>query len=771
MIPGGSLDLMRSSPQMSDVYLIIQQPELWTSDLYSSPYWDDYLWSCRINVAPTGDPVVQLSVNTGGASVSLLDGMTVMISGSQYGEWDKAIIRLRGDQNVVPATTTLNIATSSDIAGRVSSGDYVVVLDEFRLWQRYGRIDYVAGGALTWYKDYSILWDATGANDTDRRLASMPPVPIMGPHAVKFVDTPNVGASFWFDWSDSYDLAVGEAVDTWHSHGVQDHAYNTWTSNAQVPGWQAVNAISGLKGFRVWLEVNDGKGVAATLPFRRGVRYVFTVRRPGDTQAGDPVNAEAIKDFRLNSDISGSYNTGYWSTSITLYGEAASKYEVIPGALVIVFADDYYQQDSPYLSPSGIMNTSVGPVADRENILFVGRIVDGTITKNDEIEEVSFTVESVAEEASRYDNYPIVIEDDLYAEDWIDTPSLTVDRAVRYYIAWHTTLSLIADVYPTGDSHTLFAQDFVGGTIYNTLDSFLRDRLFARLLCDKYGTLRCEVDTQMQPYGSVPTLWNLADCDWLDSLTIKRFEYSRVKAVEVGGIVYYAGAIVPKLSRAPGLFDKYRGTLNVSNSLAILDQDELNVLSGRFLEYSNYEWDMTMALAGNWRYLDISPQSAVNIQSMTTHRGIMDGRAIIREVRNAHNPDAGVIFTSIKTESESTDGVPGITVDIPEDLPDIPLPDFGLPTWPVMPTDPVVDLGRRMFSTNVGIIICDNIGAVSPHYSTVNSGFLTADDMYGYRMKRDPFHSWNEVSYADRRLYVGTKTGIWVQYGFPYGTW
>lgn len=777
MIPEDDLMMMRSHPQASDVYMIIQQPERLTEGEYVEwRDWVDYLWSAQINGNPTGDPVFSLAVNNGGPAVSLLSGMTVFI-GSTVGEWDKGIVRLRGDQNVGPATTTLNIATSSDISGIVKNDDWVVVLDEFRLWQIFGRI-YVDAPTetLTWYKDYNLLWDDIAVSDIERRLAMMPPVPIMGPHAVKFVDPPATSAQFWFDWSDSYTLANGvPAVTAWTSWGETNHIGGTWNSAAPVPGWQTVNAISGLRGFRVVLEVDDGHGTAATLPYRRGVRYVFTVRRPGESQPGDPPNAEAITDFRLDSDVSGNYNTGYWSASVTLYGEAASKYEAIPGALVILFTEDWFYQDNPYLSPRGITKTSVGAIPDRENILFVGRIADGSVSKNDELEEVSFTIRSVAEEASTYENYPIVIEDDANAEDWIDTPYLTVDRAIRYYTAWHTTLSLVTDVYKTGDTHSILAQDFMAGSIYNTLDTFLNDRLFARLLCNRYGLCRCEVNVQMQPFGSVPTLWTLTDGDWLDRMSVKYYDTAQRKAVEAGGIIYFGGLIVPKLSRAPGTFDKYRGTLEASNSLTITDQDGLNVLSGRLLSYMNHKMDMGVELAGNWRYCDISPQSALYVNALETQRGTYTGRLIIRAVSFSHDETTGAIFTQIETESEADDGAPGITVDIPPELPDVPIPIPGLPTIPWLPSDPVVDSGARIIATNVGVFGTNKI-TTNTAWFAVNNGVPTAN-LRCWRIIRDPWHWWTSGG-TERTLWgIFSNPATTMPYyvckleGYPYGTW
>lgn len=756
-IPAGDLTKLRSEPQTSKVYMIIQQAQHSTDAGVS---YTGYDWSCRIDGAHTDDPTVTLTVDGGGAAADLLDGMTVLI-GSFYGAWDKGIYRVRGDQTVGPATVTLDIGTSSEVRGNVADDDYVVVLDEFRFWQRYGRIEIV--GDAVWYKDYDIEWDDLGGTDAARALAMMPPVPIMGPHAVKFMEIGDANAQFYFDWQDSYATAPSEAVDTWTSEGETDHAGGVWNSAVQTPGWQTVDAVSGLRGFRVMLEVDDGNGNATTLPYRRGVRYVFTLRRPGETQPGDPANAEPIVDFEMTEPIAGSFEQGFWRTSLTVFEGEAAKYDIMPGALVILFTEDVY----------GTTSGSLGPIDDRENILLVGRIVDGTIRENPETGDVTFEIASPGAEAAMYHNYPIVVQNDDDAATWIDTPDLTVDRAVHYYTTWHTTLNIIADLYQTGDTVEIFAQDFLEGDIYSTLNQFLNDRIFARLLCDKYGRFFCEIDANEQAFGSVTTLWTMATADWLEEITARHRHPTPVNAVECGGLIYQDGAVVPKLSHAPGLFDQYRGVRSTATSLAITSQTALNTSCGRHLSALNYEYEIGFLLAGNWRYCDIAPQRVVDIGTLSTEREALTGTYIIRTVSNEFSADAGAIFTSIQTEQEADDGVAGVTIEIPEEIPEPQRPFPKIPIDPGFPPDigwPSPDEGRRIIATTAGVFVTDNIAATSPVWYGANNGFSTANDHHVYCIRRDPFHWWTSGG-TERTLWCVNRTGVWKHENFPYGTW
>jgi hypothetical protein len=714
-IPAGDLTKLRGF-QHSRAYLVIQQPQYSTD---GGVTWTGYDWSCRINGAHSDDVEEALTVDGGSAGVDLLDGQTVLV-GSGYGEWDKAVCRVRGDQTVGPGTTSLNIGTSSEVRGNVADDDYVVVLDEHRFWQRYGRIE-ISGEDVVWYKDYDITWeDLAAGGDADRRIAMMRPVPIMGPHAVKFVEIGGSSAQFYFDWQDSYATAPAQNVTDWVSEGETDHAGGTWNSVAQTPGWQTVDDISGLRGFRVQLAVDDGYANATIEHFTRGIRYVFTLRRPGETQPGDPANAEPITEFEISSPVAGSFEQGYWRTSITVFESQASEYNIMPEALVVLFTEDTYD---------GTVG-SVGPITDRENILLVGRIVDGTIRKNPETGDVTFDVASPGAEAALYHNYPIVIQNDDAAATWIDTPDLTVDRAVHYYTTWHTTLNSIADLYQTGDTIEIYAQDFLEGTMYATLNQFLQDRLFARLLCDKYGRFFCEIDAQEQPFGSVASLWTMQQSDWLDEVMVRQRIQAPVNAVDCGGLIYAAGEVTPKLSRAPGLFTKYRGARQESMSLAITSQNALNTTSGRHLNALNHEFEVDFQLAGNWRYCDIAPQRVVNVGTLVTDRATLTDNYIIRSVTNNLLPVEGVIFTDIQVEQEVNDGVAGVTIPIPDALPGPEYepweyPGFGfVEPLGLVPQEPPAPLSGPQFYTtqfsDTEDYWTDDITANPPVWNTLN---------------------------------------------------
>lgn len=761
ILPGDDI-LLRSHPQRSKLFLVVQQPERWEGSLYG----EEFLWYAQINGTPTADIASDLTVDNGGPNATLLDRMTVLI-GSSPGAWDKGIYALRGDQNVTPATVTLDIGQTSEIDGNVEDDDYVTVLDEFRLWMRKPRIT-EAAGTLTWYKDWDLLWSALGGNAAQRAEASLPPVPIMGPHAVRFVPT---DASAWVDWdaSNSYATYPGATVNAWTWAGERDSG--AWASAAENPAPVEYTStdISGLAGYRVTLEVGSDVNDPPAR-YRRGVRYVFTLRRPGQRQAGDPVNAEPIVNFEVGA-MRGTFTEGRWSTTVRVFDSDAAENVFLPGALVIFFADDYYAGDVSYIGASE--DGSVGPIRDRENVIMVGRIADGTIRETPETGEITFDVLSIAQQAQQREQYPIAIENNDDPTEWYHCPDLTLFRAVWHYAIWHTTLPLIADFYQFDDDVTIpevLAQDFLAQDLYSAIDRFLWDRRFGRLLYDRYERGACRVDAQMKVYHSIPTLIHITSSDWLNEVQMREVNESPTSLAELGGVIFDNGLIIPYLSNAPGNVSGDQGRAAAMRHLAILSQVELNTLSGRYYARLNNRYPETVVnMAGNWRVGDLWPQEYVIFDTLVTQRKTFaDFWTILREVTYNYVREHGYITTQWNLEAD-TDGPPGETIEIPETLPDFTpyLPSYP-PYVPPTPGTGGEDSGVRIIGTDVGVFITYDIGATSPYWRAVNNG-LTGLALQVYDIGRDPYHWWAEG--ATKTLWALTGDGLYQHVGFPYGTW
>jgi hypothetical protein len=744
---------------MSTLYLIVQQPAQYDADADTFEA-TDFVWYGTVKTAPTTDPVTSLDVTADAASSGtvILDGMTIMISSSAYGRWERGILAAHGDQTILGAGNddTLYIAVASDLSG-VQVGDFVVVLDEFRFRTLYPKIT-ESGGSLSWYKYY-------GAN---RRQACQPAVPIMSSHVVQFID-PDIGSvDIDFNWTECYSVATGATVNAWTAVGETDHVGGTWNSAVQNPGDQTYNTLSGLRGFRVTLEI----GTDLTDPiaeFRRGVRYVFTLRHPDKLQSGDPADAAPITDFTFDS-ISGSFDQGGWSTEITVFADQASQYQIAPGALVIIFAEDIYGSTKESVGPNNLLLT------DRENIVMVGHIADDSIRKESETGDVSFTVVSTSELMKNRENYPVPIENDDGADEWYKAPDLTIDRASHHYLRWHTNLCLVCDLYETADVLEVKAMDFLAGDSYSTIDQFIQDRLFARLLCDRFDRFKMGIDQQLKVAGTAQTLFTLTDADWMDEIELQEVNERPVSVADTGGILYIGGNVLPYLSHAPGDVSGYVGTPEQRMSLAIGTQANLNTICGRLYAYRNNRWPrLTVPMAGNWRTFDIWPQEYVVVNLETERHTFSSDLFIVREVTIEHDSALSSLLTVLTLEAE-TDGPAGVTIEIPPELPGWTTPPTTTP--PGVPPTPgnsgYVDSGRRIISTKDGVIVTDDIGSPSPYWYLVDNGLASGHE-WCWDFKRDPWHWWTTTNEA--KLWAIFGDGTWLSpylyymENFPNGTW
>jgi hypothetical protein len=763
-IPAADLLKLRSMPHQAKLYLVIQQP-IWKEDgdWVTTVAEGGLVWTGTVAAPAPGTTNDEIKVTSGNAT-TLLDGMTVIIDSTETGGRDRGILKVHGDQTIAAgAGETLYISNSGELAD-VVVGDKVCVLDEFRYWPRYPKT-IEAAGVLSWFKDWGYFRDSLVADGyTWAQLANSqavyPPVPIMGPHRVHFID-PDVGSvNVDFDWSDSYTLSPGGATQApWTAAG--ENGAGGWVDNAENPAAKTYTVLSGLAGWRTTLEVNSTV-VDPIVEFRRGVRYVFTLRRPDQYQEGtDPTPRShyvPIEDFEVGT-ISGDFASGSWSTSIRIFGSIAADYEIQPGALAIVFAEDWYAGTKE----------SLGPIDGAENIVLVGHIADGTIAQDSETGDVTFDITSLAEQASRRENYPVPVTNDDTPTEWTDAQDLTVSRAAWWFTAWHSNLAQIADVFAdveldgVSDTREIAGQDFLAGDLFRaSLDNFLQARVVGRVLMDRYERAAFVIDRQAQAAGGATTLFDLESGDWIGQPQLREINEVPANAVEAGGVNYNAGVITPYLSIAPGTVSGYIGTSRASNNLAVTGQAQLNTISGDLYAYANNKWpELILKMAGNWRFGDLWPQEYIDVDLTTVRYTLTNEDFLVRGVSFEFDPAQGTMFTTYRAEYE-TDGPDGVTRSILSELE----PATGNTETP--PEKPPGFGGVALVATGDGVWITYNLLDATPVWEELNDGLGASgsDARYVWSLVEDPNNpgEWwaatvGGIYYNDALLDGGT----WVQ--------
>ena len=99
-IPVGDQATLRTYPQSSKLYMVVQQPARYQNGAYLVA---DFVWYGRIRSRPADDPQLELAVEAAAASpgATIKDGMTILVSSEDYGLWDRVVLSAHGDQTVL----------------------------------------------------------------------------------------------------------------------------------------------------------------------------------------------------------------------------------------------------------------------------------------------------------------------------------------------------------------------------------------------------------------------------------------------------------------------------------------------------------------------------------------------------------------------------------------------------------------------------------------------------------------------------------------------
>jgi hypothetical protein len=228
----------------------------------------------------------------------------------------------------------------------------------------------------------------------------------------------------------------------------------------------------------------------------------------------------------------------------------------------------------------------------------------------------------------------------------------------------------------------------------------------ASMVSDRQGKLWCELDANIVTTGSsrqandvMQNVIEITRQDWRREIAIERDPHADLAYIELGGIAYSGattGTFDAYLSGAPGEAPEYFGSVQRASGLVIVDQNQINELSGLTWAQRNALYPkVRIPLAGEYRFLDIAPQQRVEMTVATdeTFRRITWNQKpfIPQAITYRWNPSRQSLLMDMVV-SEETHGPPGDTVIIPVDPPYDRriLPDWDIDFPPIIPPDPIV---------------------------------------------------------------------------------
>lgn len=625
------------------------------TDLYLTIHKPAVVYTALVNQTTFGDPVVQVAYDNGsGTLADVKIGMTLYV-GSSAGAYDLGMVRIRK----TPGAAIFYINEDSEIPW--ANNLYLTVVDEIGLWQKH----LVMSGPVI-YMDYDVSY-------TDQHKY-LNPAPVMGANAVLWLDGDSV--NFEPDAGDSWVLGSTISSYLWSAPGSSaTSGLNTATPTITY------NAAG---TYRVSCTVTATNGKTTT-----GYRYVFVY---------DDDNLPAT-NFELLS-CAGNYESGGWEFSVRMFDEAD---DVRDRSMVILHARDWY----------GLEEGSIGPIDGCENVIVMGWIAGESIHWDPEENYVTFDVRGPQAWFGQIPAYPVGVEySGSDPTEWTSVLNLTVDKGLFHLLHWRSTATIMMDVILPGDTQYAPSVEAQVGNLWAQMTSIAEQMILAKPVCDRYGRLYVQVDTQYlggSDRSEIPAVMTLTQDDLRENANITRETVQQAAHVEASGFAFNGSTATPLISKAPGrTYGRFGETIPVEQ-LLIPSQTRLNELAALIWARKNNPYpNVDLQLAANNRLVDVCPRQRLilSIGANDTVRGIVlvNQKLLPRRVEYEYDPNAGFLIVNVECEGETYTSVVGETIPyVPPPaigtlpigtLPDIripplsPLPNITFP--PYEPVDPQI---------------------------------------------------------------------------------
>ena len=562
---------------------------------------------------------------TSGSYANIRPGMTMYV-GTAPGKADLGRVRIKDYATSVYVEVARN-------SMRWSLNPYLTVVDFYEIWPKY--IQEIQSGTSTeHYKDWDI-----GYSDQNAVMGTLLNV---GSHAVC-----EAGNQVYWGSTGTVQTQGSALSYTWIFGGT------TGGSTLDEPGW-VTYPTPGNYTTRVEALVTGTSHTDYT--------YRHVVVLGGDVQP--------YTKFEFES-LDGTRDEGGWHGKFTVH--ETNDDEVIDGSLVMLYSQTTY----------GNTEANYGHAEHhRENMLFVGYIIDNSVTYDYRTSSIEFEVASSTGRMKLTDSSSMEIDSVLTSVNWYQIPYLNGKRALYHYLNWHTTVLNCCDVqWSLTDKPLRYVQGEIS-SIYDLVYKMMSKYLLGEVVADRIGTIWIENHPMsIHDQGSqYETTCEITRQDWKGEVVFDEILTAPINYLEAGGLVYggitgsivndiaLTGSYTTVLSGAPGNnLREYFGKPDLIQGYYIGSQDENNVLVGDIFAYKASKYpSVNCALSGWYAGFDISPQqiTLLTLNQSDTQRGIVwaSKKFLLREMSIDH-PNNASLFPELNLH-ECTEGITGETVPV-----------------------------------------------------------------------------------------------------------
>lgn len=636
-----------------------------------------------------------------GTVPTFVNGMTVLVSNTDYGQDDWGRVRLRSASVNGGISGSFTVSENSNILWQDDL--YLTVIDYQDIVPIFPRIIQNPSNVedVIFYKDYDVVYSTQ-----NRYLGT---IINMGGHRARTLE--NGTAQIYWSASGTNNLDSNtDLMYRWNFGGGTPTG-----SYSETPGLVTYNGA----GDYVTSLTVIASGTNQTTD--TSYRYV-SIRDKIGYGNNTPIVRWEVSNF------GGSRSEAGYSADFTVWDNM----NIQGNSLVMLVSDDWY--GSTHQSLGG--NTYNEPY-----MFFVGYIDKGSIKYDYKQSKVTFTALSVTGIMKEADGFSVSVESKASPSTWYELYEMDCKRAIYHYLRWHTTILNTVDYIFNGDDKYIQFFDSDRTSMFDAVDELMRTALVGTVCSDRQGRLYAEIEPRAydDPTGSFGNyVMDITRRDWINEPEIDERINGDISYMERGGVKFKGittNTFQALLACAPGRTPGFRGGVEKEQGLALKSQTQLNKLVGHLYANANSRFPrVAIDMSENARNLDIAPYETVDItiqQNETVRNKYIHGLYIPDGMTWHYNHKDGLHLPFIEYK-ELVNGFPGDTITIPPvdtgspeferiDFTPLALPPllpFASGTFPADVDPTTVVLG----TTDRGVLYTTNFDEVAPVWQTMNEG-------------------------------------------------
>jgi hypothetical protein len=660
------LNTVRRRPQRTRWYLAHHQPAVWSH--------------LSLIGTPNNYPLSAIIVS--GTSAGIRPGMTAWVGNNNASNLGRIRIRELPREGY-SGGSLLPIAEAGSGLINWKDATTITVRDQFLPWTKHPRYDTAAS---QWRMDYDRAYVSSYDGMVQVNL---------GPPIVGFLKGGSYTASFIDERSYSWDASVNGRA--WYFPNGSVSINQGTFANPELVTFTGASPNGSY--FRCEHFTNIGTSAV-------GNRLIFLYE--------DESQLPRVSF----GEVQGGYESGGYRAIVTAYGGTAQAIQ--ENSEIVIFEQSSY---------NNIASSIGGNFPTRNNIIFRGWVIQGTLQKNPFTNSATFTavtIDGVLNKTQSYDVFYAQTSPVPSASHWIGMPRLTMDRTAQAMLQFRSNAGELVDFQPAsglGLTNTILFQSLPRGTFWQQLRSNYIDKgMMGLLSADMQSNLYASADAEISGASAALPSLSLLNKDIMGTVGIEYDPYDRIAQTQM----YAVASDVPLGAESPGTVAGYFGDLTeISRGLTVDNQETLITWAGNWRAKLNKKFPrVTVPTVGNYK-IDPVPQQLMKLSMKSNQNALgieWSGKNFYhKNLRMMYDSQKGYATAEFEL-SEAVNGIGGSSITFPaiDDITPIPTPTPDPNPDPVTPGEGT-GFGTVYVMSNNRLGRTRAFGASSPTWSEIAS--------------------------------------------------